>query len=392
MKLLFTNHRLAARGGSELFTAEVTAELIERGHDVAIFSTVGGPFADGLREAGHLLLNDPAACPFTPDLIHGQHHLETMAALSAWPGTPGLYFLHGYGPEEERPPSHPRLLRYAAPSSAFLPWLEARCGVPADHVHLIRNFFDPAKFPVRRPTVRPLRRALIYHNTVDPSGPICAAITAACAEAGLSLETAGASFGRVLQDPGLALPEYDVIFASGRSALESIACGCAVVPINKEQTGRWISPDHFGEALDLNFTLRPDGPTHAVPLTEVLSGIRAEGLPAMADHVRRTLTLSTAVDHLETAYEEVLGLPVPCDPVAESTALAAYLTSLAAIVKQSDANRDSLIHKRDEATRRGERWKEKAEQLRNKLESIQSMLENGPWWYRRLWRRLRRSL
>lgn len=110
MKILFTNHRLKERGGSELFTAEVTTELLHRGHEIAIFSTVGGPIAEGLRAAGLTVIEDPAACPFTPDLIHSQHHLETMAALTAWPHAPGLYFLHGYGPWEERPPLHPRLL------------------------------------------------------------------------------------------------------------------------------------------------------------------------------------------------------------------------------------------------------------------------------------------
>jgi hypothetical protein len=391
MKILFTNHRLRDRGGSELFTAEVTAELSRRGHETAVFTTVGGPFAEGLRQAGLTVVENPAACPFTPDVIHGQHHLETMAALTAWPRTPALYFLHGYGPWEERPPVHPRLLRYAVPCPAFLPWLELCCAASGPAVHLIRNFFDPAKFPARRPTARLLGRALVYHNTMDPSGTIFRAIAEACATTGLHLETAGASFQRVLDDPGATLPEYDVVFASGRSAREAMACGCAVVPVTREQTGAWISPEEFDHALDQNFTLRPDGPTHTAPPAEVLRGIRPETLPALAARVRGTLTLSCAVDQLEALYQEILALPLPDDPAAEAAALASYLTSLAAYVKQSDADRAALLDKRDEAVRRATRWKEKAGQTRLQLDHIQTTLEKGNWWQRRLWRRLRRE-
>jgi hypothetical protein len=391
MKILFTNHRLKERGSSELFTAEVTTELLHRGHEIAIFSTVGGPIAEGLRAAGLTVIEDPAACPFTPDLIHSQHHLETMAALTAWPHAPGLYFLHGYGPWEERPPLHPRLLHYAVPCPAFLKWLDKAFQIPASHTHLIRNFFDPTRFPHTRPTTRPQQRALIFHNTMDPAGATCAAITSACHSAGYTLETAGASFGKVIENPGSILPDYDLLFASGRSAMEAIACGCAVIPVTKGETGPWISPENFQENLDVNFTIPPDIPSTIADLPAILRRIRPDTLPDMAARVRQEHTLARATDQLETAYEALLALPLPQDPAAESTALAHYLTSLAAQVKQSDADRSHLMEKRDEATRRGTRWKEKADHLREQLDHLQHAMESGSWWQRRLWRQLRRS-
>ena len=391
MKILFTNHRLRDRGGSELFTAEAAAELVRRDHQVAVFSSVGGPIAEAVAKAGITVIPSPAACPFTPDLIHGQHHLETMAALCAWPGIPAIYFLHGYGPWEEHPPAHPRILRYAAPCPVFLPWLAQTRGVAGPQVKLIRNFFDPAGFPHRRAPERRPARCLIYHNTMDPAGPVFKAIATACAAKGFALETAGASFGTVWEKPGEHLPAYDVVFASGRSALEAMACGCAVVPVTREQTGAWISPENFATVLDRNFTLHPDGPTHEAPLSEVLTSIRFDQLPALADRVRTTLTLSSTVDALEAAYQEILDLPLPSDPAAGSAALSDYLTFLAAYVKQSDADRARLLDKCDESTRRAARWKEQAEAARQRLEQIQSTLETGSWWHRRLWRRLRRE-
>jgi hypothetical protein len=137
--------------------------------------------------------------------------------------------------------------------------------------------------------------------------------------------------------------------------MEAIACGCAVIPVTKGETGPWISPENFQENLDVNFTIPPDIPSTIADLPAILRRIRPDTLPDMAARVRQEHTLARATDQLETAYEALLALPLPQDPAAESTALAHYLTSLAAQVKQSDADRSHLMEKRDEATRRGTR-------------------------------------
>jgi hypothetical protein len=151
MKILMTNHRLRGAGGSEWFVVETAGGLRERGHEVAVFSAAGGEMAERLAETGITVLATPRDCPFRPDLIHGQHHLETMAALRAWPGVPAVYFIHGAAPWEEHPPAHPRIRRYLATSPRFAPWIARECGAPESNVETVRNFFDPERFPVVRP-------------------------------------------------------------------------------------------------------------------------------------------------------------------------------------------------------------------------------------------------
>src|SRR5436309_3196611 len=73
-----------------------------------------------------------------PDLIHGQHHLETMTALLCFPGTPGIFVCHGWLPWEEAPPRFPRLYRYVAVDAATRERLTA-AAVPAERMTTLLN-------------------------------------------------------------------------------------------------------------------------------------------------------------------------------------------------------------------------------------------------------------
>ncbi|MEL7155982.1 MAG: hypothetical protein AAFN30_05210, partial [Actinomycetota bacterium] len=113
MRLLFTNHQLTHYTGTELFVREITTALKSRGYEVAAFSTRLGKVAEEIRAANIPVVDDPAKIPFTPDLIHGQHYLESLAALLAFPETPALFHRHSNGRWQEVPLQHPRVLRYA---------------------------------------------------------------------------------------------------------------------------------------------------------------------------------------------------------------------------------------------------------------------------------------
>jgi hypothetical protein len=109
MRILFTNHRLADYTGTELFIRELASTLQTRGHQVGVFSTVLGKVAEELRGAGVETVCDFKHLSFDPQIIHGQHHLETIAALSAHPGIPAIYFCHSSSAWQEIPPMHPAL-------------------------------------------------------------------------------------------------------------------------------------------------------------------------------------------------------------------------------------------------------------------------------------------
>ena len=76
---------------------------------------------------------DQLATP--PDIIHGQHHEETMMALLHFPGVPAVFFTHGW---EEIPPRFPRLYRYVAVDQNCYEWLVKDHAIPAERVRVIR--------------------------------------------------------------------------------------------------------------------------------------------------------------------------------------------------------------------------------------------------------------
>jgi hypothetical protein len=80
-------------GGAELGRA-----LASRGHQVAACSSQIGEAGSMLKGMAIPVIIDPFNSPFKPDVIHGQHHLDSMRALFAFPDVPTIYHCHGYLP------------------------------------------------------------------------------------------------------------------------------------------------------------------------------------------------------------------------------------------------------------------------------------------------------
>src|SRR3954453_20960940 len=103
MRVLLTNNTLAGRAGSELYLRDVAVELMRRGHRPVAYSTELGDVAaemEGATVAGGRSLDSMGE---PPDIIHGQHHYETLTALLRFPQTPAISYCHGWLPWQEAP-------------------------------------------------------------------------------------------------------------------------------------------------------------------------------------------------------------------------------------------------------------------------------------------------
>src|SRR5688572_33492500 len=69
------------RGGTELYALQVATELLRRGHRPVVFSPELGATADEARAAGIQVVDSLAEIAEAPDVIHGQHQVETATAL-----------------------------------------------------------------------------------------------------------------------------------------------------------------------------------------------------------------------------------------------------------------------------------------------------------------------
>lgn len=392
MNILFTNHGLRLRGGTELFTAEIARAMLDRGHQVAVYTTVDGPVGESLRNQGIPVLTAPRDCPFSPEIIHGQHHLQALTALCEWPEVPGVFMMHGIAPWEELPPVHPRLRRYLANSPHFGWWLEQQCGISRDQLEVVPNGFDSRRFSRVRPATDRSGKALVFHNSIRPQSPAWNALRDACEASGLSLHGIGREFGEMIDDPEHHLPDYDLVFASGRCALEAIACGCAVIPVSADTMAARVHPGILDALVDLNFCPDPSHrPIQAGRLRMEIESIRPEETAAVTERIRQDHSTESVAERLLEIYRSVVETGFDPDPTSELMALGKYLGSLAERVAGVDARRAEWLTDKIRAGERAERWRVRAGRAENRLNWLESRMNAAAWWHRRYWRKLRRA-
>jgi hypothetical protein len=347
LTVLLTNHTLGDRGGSDLFVRDVAMSLLARGHRPVVYSPLLGTVAEDLRVATIPVTSDLDSLAERPDIIHGQHHLETMTALLHFPGVPGIFYSHGWLPPEEAPPRFPRILQYIAVDDVCRDRLVCEHGLPAGDVQVLLNFVDTARFLPRPPLPPRPAAALLFCNE---DGPHVAVVREACARVGLSLDLLGRSFGTASPAPESLLGRYEVIFAKGRSALEALAVGAAVVPIGAFGLGPMVTAADFDRLRRLNFGIRTMRlPLTATALIAEVARYDAADAAEVSRRVRASAGREEAVDTLLALYRGVLDrwrdpLSHP-DANEESRAASRYLRSITSAMKWATLDRAALTER-----------------------------------------------
>jgi hypothetical protein len=301
MKILITNNTLANLGGSEWVAIELAKSLASRGHEVAACSSQIGEAGSLLRGMSVPTIPDPLDTPFKPDVIHGQHHLDTMRALCAFPDVPAIYHCHGYVPWVEEPPAHPRILYYAGMCSSISKRICLLLGLPDQKVATVPNWVDPGRFRfVRHPSQKP-QKALLYLRSFDRNGWHASQLRQAFETLGIKLDLSLPQ-GDTLA-PEVALPEYDIVLASGRSAIEAMASGCAVLPISPSSCLDFVDLGNFDAYQSQNFSPKLSaGHFNAEAVKNVISSYDPARVAAVTTLVRSKCTLDAATDILESLY------------------------------------------------------------------------------------------
>jgi glycosyltransferase involved in cell wall biosynthesis len=334
MRVLVTNAALESWAGSELYARDVARALRRRGHEAFLFSPFLGPLAETLRGEGFAVVDDLAALPAAPDLIHGQHHTATLAAIAFFRSVPAVYFCHGALPWEEIAPRHPLIRGYVAVSESVAEHLVRGGGFDPGEIEIIHNFVDVDRFPLRDPLPARPRRALVFGNYVGES-PALAAIREACGHRGIAVDAYGRAAGLPISAPEKVLGDYDVVFGIGRSALEAMATGTAVVLCNTEGLGELVTPAAFEALRRGNFGRAIlTRPATAEAIAAELRRYDPGAAAALARRVRKEMALEKALDRIVALYERVLAAPVAVLRVEEERdALHGYLRWLARAIR-----------------------------------------------------------
>ena len=307
MRVLLTNHRLCDQTGSELWVRDVALALLARGHQPILYSRHLGDLALRLRRATITVLNDLENLDHPPDLIHGHHHLETMTALTRFPGVPAVFFCHGWLPDEEAPPLHPRILRYVAVDELVRQRLRDECGIEKGRVETHLNFVDLERFsPRQKPLPVTARRALVFSNYATEWNYL-PTIREACQTTGLALDVLGKESGQETQHPEDHLGDYDIVFAKGRAALEAAAVGSAVILCDRSGLGPMVSLSELPHLRSFNFGARLLG-QRITPVNVAKEIASYDPLDATetAKALRREVCLDSYLDRLLDLYARSL--------------------------------------------------------------------------------------
>ena len=199
LKVLLTNTHLVHRGGTELYIRDLATALLRMGHKPVVYSPRLGGVAEEIRTLTIPVVNTLDALVEPPDMIHGQHHLETMTALWRFPDTPALYVSHGFLPWQEAPPLFPRILQYVVVGVFGRERLTREFGIDPDRVTIVHNFVDLKRFRPRIELPARPRSALLFGNW--PSEAYRDAVLQACADRSITLDLAGHGLGTATNRP-----------------------------------------------------------------------------------------------------------------------------------------------------------------------------------------------
>jgi hypothetical protein len=333
---------LAERAGTELFVRDLAVAMAGLGHEVAAYSTTLGAVAEEIRNENVFVCDRLSEMPWRPDIIHGHHHLDLMTALQFYRGVPAVFVSHGWVPWVEIAPRHPRIIRYFA---VDVPTRDAvtRQGIPAERVRLQPNFVDLKRFKIRPPLPPRPRRALVMSNYAHKH---LAVVREACAAAGIEVDVCGRDSGRVAERPEELLPNYDIVFAKGRSALEAVTVGNAVIICDRFGVGPMIS---LKNALQLQ-SLSGDyqklyEPLSVEAVARELANYRPDDANGVCRLARSVVGLDEAALAFLRAYEEITRTfpSQKLDDEVEAAADSDYLAWLARYLKANPA----ILHKND---------------------------------------------
>lgn len=337
LRVLLTNNTLAGRAGTELYVRDVALALKERGHHPVAYSTFLGEVAQEIRDAGLEVVDDLAAVPFVPDVIHGHHHLETLTALLHFPQTPAIAFCHGVVPWEETPLKFPRILRYIAVSNCCRDRL-LEYGVSLRGIKVLLNFVDLQRFRPRPPLPSRPTRALVFCNVACEANYL-GTVREGCHRAGLEVDVLGANAGRPHPRPEEVLPQYDLVFAKGRAAIEALAVGAAVITCDGAGLGNLVTTANFHAFRELNFGLKTlNNPFEPEAILKEIEKYNTDDAQEVSTRIRLVANREEAIDQLVMLYREVIQeySQRPPEWAAEEKAAAAYLRWVSPRIKDHD--------------------------------------------------------
>lgn len=324
-RVLIATTGLTGGGGTDLYARDLAMALLRLGWLPVVYSTRLGAIADELRRATIPVIRSLDDCGAQPDIIHGQHTVETLAALSRFPNVPAIFICHDALTWHSIPPLSPRIRAYVAVDRNCRDRMMFEHGIPEESIRVMTNSVDLRRFARRAPLPPAPRRAVVFSNAARENTWV-APIRDACRQRGIELDVIGEGSGRFEAHPEEALRQYDVVFGKARCALEAMALGASVIVCDHAGMAGMVTTRNRAQLQQLNFGAR----TLQYPITvertlEALLQYDPADAAAVCESIRNTADSDVRAAELAALYEEVLSRP---EDVSASDDLRAMSRSL----------------------------------------------------------------
>ncbi|TPM35978.1 glycosyltransferase [Mesorhizobium sp. B2-3-5] len=302
MRILITNLSVSQNSGSESVVELLADGLRGAGHQTMLLAPTLGDMADRLRIRGHQVVDRIAEIVERPDVIHAQHLTPCLTALARFPDVPAVFSCHSAVFEVETPMPHPQIRRWIAVDEAC----KVRClsrGVPADKLDLVFNAVDLERFR-QRPSLpaRPKRGLLLTKNFEHQQ-----AVREACAKSGIQLDELGPATGRYSYQLEKDLPQYDIVFATARMAIEAAAVGCSVVVCDARGFAGLLDTENMTAWRRMNLGVGLlTRPTTVDNLLQAISKFDADDAAAVCIYFRKVAGVAYFVEEHLRIYNQAI--------------------------------------------------------------------------------------
>jgi hypothetical protein len=335
LRILLVNVTLAGRTGTETALRDLALGLRTTEHKPMVYSPELGELADEIRASGIPVVSQLEDLSDEPDVVHGNHHVQTVEALLKFRNARGLFVCHDRRAHMSAPPRLGRILRYVAVDYNCLERLTEEYGIPQHLTRVIYNSVDTGRFLSRPPLPQYPQRALVFSNYAGP-GIYLDAVQQACAFLNLPVDVLGSIAGNSSSAPELIIGGYDLVFAKARCALEAMAVGAAVVLSDTPGLGPLVTSAEVAELRPWNFGARLlREPLDPAGIVRQVQRYVAADASAVSRYIREHADLSTALGQYVHLYDELMNEPLP-PPTTVARELDEYLRHTATRMAQME--------------------------------------------------------
>jgi len=306
MNILITNIWLDNYAGTEVGVRDIAIALHRRGVHVEVYSPELGTVAEEITDAGIHVVNSTENLIVKPDLIHGQHYMQTMDAMIKFPDVPAIYYLHDRAYPGDTPPKYSQIVKYVAVDYNCLDRLIIDNGIDEKDTSVLLNFTDTNRFKLRKSIAEKPRRALVFSNYAGRDN-YYKTIYEACDRLGISLDGMGEGLKTANKNPENVLPRYDLVFAKAKAAMESLATGAGVITCDWRGLGKFITRENFNHFRRYNFGMKIlTRPIEVDLLVEEIKKYNQADILQTASMIRAEASFSDYMDKLLGVYNDAI--------------------------------------------------------------------------------------